>query len=150
MWQINTCFQFDKFVSYLENLMDTSPNHIIQMPINEHYFTNKEIPEDFYKKLKVQERFYSGFGIVHQSILLNEENKIYKIIVPKDDKQWLFDFEINSHYQELQTTQFYHNKKEYINLTQMVKYIKKYKKLKNKKIAKVTKLPLRKVSKGTK
>jgi hypothetical protein len=69
IWQIHSCFLFNDYVSYIRNLIKTSEERIIEIP-QQDYENNHFL------------RFYNGYGIIHQSVLLNPTKDVEKIVVP--------------------------------------------------------------------
>ncbi len=71
MWQINGTFLFGKYVNYLKNIINTSNEMFIEVPKedrdNNYYF-----------------RYMLAFGVPIQSIFINENQVIDKIIVPPE------------------------------------------------------------------
>ncbi len=117
-WQIHGCFVFGQYVDYLKNLIKTTDEKIIQIP-QEDYDNNNFL------------RLYSGFGIIHQSALLNPDKTVDKIIVPspcrKEDTRW--HEENNTKYLEdremsvLHTALYKDKHKKYIDVSEITKYV---------------------------
>lgn len=70
-WQINTCFEFNKYTSYLKNLMTNSDEVLISIP-----------QQDFENKSFLN--FNTCFGTMHKSIFLSDDYIINKLIIPKE------------------------------------------------------------------
>lgn len=69
IWQINTCFEFNRYITYLKDLMEKSQNVFVSIP-----------KEDFENKNQLN--FNTCFGTMHKSIFLSDEYVIKKIIIP--------------------------------------------------------------------
>ena len=69
LWQINSCFEFIEYKSYLEKTIENSRTTIIRIP-NEEFKNNNIL------------RYATCFGFSQQSIFLTEKNKKAKIILP--------------------------------------------------------------------
>lgn len=71
-WQINTCFEFNKYISYLKKLISEKQETIITIP-----------KEDFENHSFLS--FNTCFGTMHKSVFLSDEYVIKKLIVPSKE-----------------------------------------------------------------
>lgn len=69
IWQINSCFEFNKYITHLKELLNKSENIIVYIPEND--FKDKKFMN-----------YNTCFGTMHKSIFLSEEYKINKIFIP--------------------------------------------------------------------
>lgn len=70
-WQINTCFEFHKYTSYLKNLMANTEGVFIKIP-------QEDDKNEFFLN------FNLCYGLTHTSLLLSDDFKIKKIVVPAE------------------------------------------------------------------
>ena len=116
-WQIHGCFMFKQYIEYLKNVITISTEKLIQIP-KEDYNNNKFL------------KLYMGYGIIHQSVLLNPNNPIDKIIVPspcrKEEPTYWHD-EKNTRIIQfgtiLHNAPFWDKHEKYIDVTEITKYI---------------------------
>lgn len=88
-WQLNNCFEFNKYVSYLKELIKKSEKTFITIP-----------EEDFTTKPFLS--FNTCFGTMHKAIFISEEYEIKKLIMPAtyypDYTEYCMDTEKENYY----------------------------------------------------
>ena len=121
VWQIHGCFEFNKYTTYLKNLIKESNEKII------------EIPQSDFASVPYL-KFYMPYGIIHQSIFLNELPDVKTIIIPFKfaglEKDWMADrnTNINNDIFLIHTSSFSNRHNKYINVSEISKYIEDQKK----------------------
>ncbi len=120
IWQIHSCFEFDRYVAYIQNLVTTSKKTFI------------EIPKTDYQNLDYL-RFYTSYGIVHQSVFLNNDNSVENIIIPSsyknEEQDWnspaRSGYNEKEDYSKLQDAMFFDKHKKYIDVSAIIKTMTK-------------------------
>ena len=115
-WQINGAFVFNKYVNYLKNILKTNDGVFIEMP-------NIDWDKDKFLRL------YTGYGVIHQSVLLSDSPKVEKIIIPSKYRDENIDWSSENMTRETNNIYILHtaiypmNLKEYVDVSDIVKKV---------------------------
>lgn len=124
-WQINTCYNYEKYFLYLKNIVRTSKETITYIP-----------QEDFkYSKFL---RFDTCYGIIHKSLFLSNTKEIKTLLFPPEGTSDYYCFagdEYNYYDKEIDAI-FMHGTRvklisDYYDLTTIKEYYEKHGKVKN-------------------